>query len=120
MPGDPANIRHAPINIGGMNVLVVLRGTRNVREIPASPMLATFRLAGGPAGVHQKQWSFRIQRHGLNDLVPIIFENIFNEEVAASNYLAFGTEVAGIALPDQNLIDVLALFLRGFNGDVRS
>src|SRR5712675_2276782 len=72
VPGDPADIRHAPVDIVWMNVLVILGGSRNVGQIAASAMLAALGLAGGAAGVHQEERSFSILRDRLHDVVAIV------------------------------------------------
>ncbi len=46
--GDPADVGHAPVNVFGMNVLVILRSARDVGEIAAGAMLAALGLAGLP------------------------------------------------------------------------
>src|SRR3989442_14959536 len=65
MPRDPADVGHAPVNVFGMNVLVVLGSSGDVGEIAARAVLASFRLAGRAAGVHQEERGFGIHRNGI-------------------------------------------------------
>ena len=58
--GNPPDVGHAPVNILRSNVLVILRGPGDVREIPAGPMLAPLGLAGRAARVHQKERRLRV------------------------------------------------------------
>src|SRR3990172_441725 len=55
MTRDPADIRHAPINILGMDILVELGGSRDVGQKAAGAVLATLGLARRSTGVHQKE-----------------------------------------------------------------
>src|SRR5215470_1404449 len=84
--GDPADVGHAPVDVFGMNVLVILGGASDVREVTASAMLAALWLARGPAGVHEKQRGLRILRNGLNSLTAIVLQNVVNEIVAIHNH----------------------------------
>jgi hypothetical protein len=118
MASDPANVRHAPINVGGMNVLVELGSARDVRQITTGAMLATFGFAGGAAGVHEEERGFGVLGDGLNNVVAIVLQDFVDEKVAAHNHGCFGAEAIGIALPDEDLVDGLAFLFRGFDGDV--
>src|SRR5579859_1721472 len=116
--GDPADVGHAPVNVFGMNVLVILRGARDVREIAASAMLAALGLASGAAGVHEEERGFGVLGDRLDEVIAIVLENIVDEEIALHNHRGFGAEVARVALPDENFVDGLAFFFCGFHGDV--
>ena len=116
--GDPADIGHAPVNVFGMNVLIILRGACDVSEIPAGAMLATFGLAGGAAGVHEEERSFGFHGDGFDDAVAKILDDVVDKEIAFHDHRRIGSEAVRIALPDQNFVDVLAFFLRGLHGDV--
>src|SRR6266403_335237 len=83
MAGDPADVSHAPVDVFGMNVLVILGGADDVSEIAAGAVLAALGLAGGAAGVHEEERSFGVLRDGLDDLAAIVFQDIVAEEVAA-------------------------------------
>src|SRR5712671_4761290 len=72
VPGDPADIRHAPVDIVWMNVLVILGGPGHISKVAASAMLASLRLTCCAARVHQEERSFRILRNRLHDVVAII------------------------------------------------
>ena len=54
MPGDPADIRHAPVSVGRMNVLNVLGGAGDVGKISPGAVLASLGLARAAAGIHQE------------------------------------------------------------------
>src|SRR5438874_2509109 len=82
MAGDPADVRHAPVDVFWMNVLVILRGAGHVSEIAARAMLAAFGLARGAAGVHQEERRFGVLGNGLDGFAAIVFENAVNEIVA--------------------------------------
>src|SRR5216683_41142 len=120
MAGDPADVGHAPVDIFGMNVLVILGGAGDVSEIAAGAMLAAFGLAGGAAGVHEEERSFGVLRDGLDGLAAIVFKDFVDEEVAAHDHGRVGSEFTGIAFPDEDLVDGLALFRGGVHGDVRA
>ena len=45
VPGNPADVGHAPVDILRMDVLVELGGARHIREVATGSMLAAFRLA---------------------------------------------------------------------------
>src|SRR6267142_7005909 len=119
MAGDPADIRHAPVDVFGMNVLVIPGGAGDVGEIAAGAMLAAFGLAGGTAGVHEEERSIGVLRDGLDGLSRKIFQNFVHIKIAAHDHRRFGSVVACIAAPDQDLVDVLAFFFCGCDGDIR-
>src|SRR5271156_3819708 len=102
MAGDPADVGHAPIDVVGMDVLVILGGGGYVGEVAAGAVLAAFGLAGGAAGVHEKEWGFRVLGDGIDEVVVIVVEDVFDEVVAAHDHWGFGAEVAVVALPDQD------------------
>jgi hypothetical protein len=71
--GNPADVRHAPINIFGMNVLVMyLEVPASIGQIAAGAVLAAFGFAGGAAGVHQEKRRFRVLRDGFHDGVTVV------------------------------------------------
>ena len=78
--GDPADVGHAPVDIFGMNVLIILGGAGNVGEIPAGAVLAALGLAGGAAGVHEEERIFGIHGDGFDDAIAIILEDIVDED----------------------------------------
>jgi len=100
MAGDPADIRHAPVDVFGMNVLVIPGGAGDVGEIAAGAMLAAFGLAGGTAGVHEEERSIGVLRDGLDGLSRKIFQNFVHIKIAAHDHRRFGSVVACIAAPD--------------------
>src|SRR5258708_3119542 len=118
VPGDPADVCHAPVNVFGMNVLVILGSAGDVGEIAAGAVLAALGLAGGAAGIHQEERSFGVLGDGLDDLAAIFFDDFVDEEVAAHDHGRFGCVFSGIAFPDEDLVDALALFRRGLHGDI--
>src|ERR1700692_4037719 len=109
MAGDPADVGHAPVNVVGGNVLVILGGAGHVGQVASGAVLAAFRLAGGAAGVHEEQGSFGVQGDWVDDVIVVVVEDVFDEVVAAHDHRRFGTEVVGVTLPDQDFVDVLPL-----------
>src|SRR5260221_9362514 len=81
-------------------------------------MLAAFGLAGGAAGVHEKERGFGVERNGFDDLAAIIFQNIFDEIIAVADHRCFRHLFAGITAPDEDFVDVVAFFLCGLHGDI--
>src|SRR5208337_3639908 len=116
--GDPADIRHAPIDIFGMNVLVILGGAGDVCEVASSAVLAALGLAGGAAGVHKEERIFGFHGNGGNDGVAVVLQNVVNEEVALHNHGRVGSVLVVIALPDEHFVNDLAFLFCGFDGDV--
>src|SRR6266446_3077366 len=118
MAGDPTDVSHAPVDAFGMNVLVILGGADDVSEIAAGAVLAALGLAGGAAGIHEEERSFGVLRDGLDDLAAIVFQDIVDEEVAARGHGRIGSVFSWVALPDKDLVNLLALFRGGANGDI--
>ena len=81
-------------------------------------MLTAFGLAGGAAGVHEEERGFGVERNGRNDLAAVIFQNVFDEEIAAADHRRIRHLFARIAAPDEDFVDVLAFFFCGLNGDI--
>src|SRR5262249_49380393 len=52
MTGDPTDIGHTPVNVLGMDVLNIFRGTSHISEISSRAVLTAFRFAGGTTRVH--------------------------------------------------------------------
>src|SRR5580692_6956971 len=118
MAGDPADVGHAPVDVIGMDVLVILGGGGYVGQVAAGAVLAAFGLAGGAAGIHEEERSFGVLGDRIDKVVVIVVEDVFNEVIAAHDHGGFGAEVAVVALPDQDFFDVLAFFFGGVYGDV--
>ena len=110
--GDPADIGHTPVDVGRVNVLVVLRRPRDVREVAAGAVLAALRLSGGPARVHQEQRRFRGHRDRLDPLTPVLLEEVIDHKVPSVDEGRLGGILAGIALPHEDLLDLVAVLLR--------
>src|ERR1035437_1828360 len=108
VPGDPPDIRRAPVGVLLVDVLVVLRGSRDVRQVSPGRMLAPLRPPRGPARVHQEQR--RLGRHGdgVDHLVAIFAEDLVDEEVPPLDHWALRGVLARVAPPDQHLVDLLA------------
>src|SRR6266487_6114272 len=84
--GDPADVGHAPVDVLGMNVLVILGRARHISKIATGAMLAAFWFAGRAAGVHEEERGFRVLRDGLDSLAAIVLEDIINEVVASHDH----------------------------------
>ena len=63
---DPADVRHAPVHVLRVDVLVVLRGPGDVGQIAAGAVLAALGLARRAARVHQEERRFRVHRHRID------------------------------------------------------
>ena len=72
-------------------------------------MLAALRAAGGAAGVHQEQRRLGRHRHRLHHLAAVAGEQLIDEDVAAFGHRGLRGVLAGVAAPDQHLVDLLAL-----------
>src|SRR4029077_6398342 len=118
--GDPADVGHAPVDVFRVNVLIILGGARDVGEIATGAVLTTFGLAGGAAGVHEEERSFGVLRDGLDGVAAKIFQHVVDEKVAPHDHGRVGSEFSGVALPYEDLINVLALFRCGLHGDIRA
>ena len=89
MPRDPADIRHAPINILGIDILVELGGSRDVGQKAAGAVLATLGLARRSTGVHQKEGGFRIHGNRLDFCVLEILQDLIHEIIAPRHHARF-------------------------------
>ena len=61
MAGDPTDVSEAPVGVLRVDVLVVLRRPRDIREVATRAVLAALGLGGGAAGVHEEER--RLSRH---------------------------------------------------------
>ena len=120
VPGDPADVGHAPVDVFGMNVLVILGGAGDVGEVASGTVLAALGFAGRAAGVHQEERSFGVLRDGLDEMAAILFQDFVDEKVPAHDHGCFGSVFSWIAFPHQDLFNLLALFRRGSHGDIRA
>src|SRR6266568_1244981 len=116
--GDPADVGHAPVHVLGMNVLVILGRAGDVGEITTGAMLTAFGFACRAAGVHEEERGFRVLRDGLDSLAAIVLEDIINEVVASHDHGRFGGVFSGIALPNEDLVDLLPFLLGGLHGNI--
>src|SRR5260370_31348112 len=82
--------------------------------------MAALGLAVRAAGVHKAKRRFGVLRDGGKDLVEVIFQQLVDEEIAVHDHRRVGGVFAGIAPPDKDLVNVLALFFGGLHGDVRA
>ncbi len=92
-----------------MDVLDVLRGAGDIGEIAAGRMLAALRLAGGAARVHEEERRLGRHRHRVDVGVPVILDHLVDDEVAARHQRPRARALAGMALPDEDLLDLVAL-----------
>src|SRR3984885_1947955 len=110
--GDPADVRHAPVGVVRVDVLVVLRRAGHVGEVAADGVLAALGTPGGAGGVHQEQRVRRLQRHRLDDLALVRGEQVVDEDVPPLDHRGGGGVLARVTAEDENRVDVLA-FLGG-------
>src|SRR6516165_6987643 len=119
MPGDPADIRHAPVNVLGMDILDVFRGSRHVGQVSARAVLATLRPAGCPAGVHEKQRRFCRHRHWGNLAARELLHHLAKVVVATRDHRGGSGATVAQATPIQNLVDLLAVLFGDSYRNVR-
>ncbi len=77
MPGHPADIGGAPVDLARMVIEDIFKGSGGVDQITAGGVQHAFRFAGGTGGIKDKQRIFGIHRDGLmlaagvsNHIVP--------------------------------------------------
>src|SRR5579872_1165277 len=116
--GNPADVGHAPVHVFGIEILNVFGGRRSVSQVSAGAVLAALRLASGAAGVHQKERRFGRHRNRLDLFAGILLYDFIGVEITAFDQMLRGNCASALAPPDQNLVDDLAFFLGGLNGDV--
>ena len=112
VPGDPADVGHAPVGVLRVDVLVVLGRPGHVGQVAAGAVLGALGPSRGAAGVHQEQR--RLGRHGhrRHDLAAVAGQHVVDEEVAALGHRRLRGILARVAPPDQDLVHVLALLVR--------
>src|SRR6266498_1500667 len=111
VPGDPADVSEAPVGVLRVDVLVVLRGPGHVGEIAARAVHAPLGPAGRAAGVHQEQRRLGGHGHRRDLLAAVVLHELVDEVVAALDHRARGGVLAGVASPDQHLVDLVALVM---------
>src|SRR5215216_4367218 len=108
VPGDPPDVGEAPVRVVGVDVLVVLRRTGDIGEIPAGAVLAPLGAAGRAARIHEEQRRLGRHRDRLDLLAAVVLEHLVDEEVAALDHRALRRVLARVAAPDQHLVDLVA------------
>jgi acetyl-CoA synthetase len=85
MTGNPADVRHTPVDIFWMDILYVFRSSSGIGQVTAGGMLAALGLAGGTAGVHQEQR--RLSRHGnrIHFGPAVVFQHFVHRVITAFN-----------------------------------
>ena len=116
---DPPDIRHAPVHILRMYVLIILGGASDIGQITAGAMLASFGFPSRPTRVHEKEWGFGIHRDGLNLLAAKILHDIVHEIVTTLHHGRGRAILARIAPPDQDFLDFLTIPFGGVNRNIR-
>ena len=116
--GDPADVCHAPVDVFGMDVEHPLGRGRDVGQIARDAVLCALGLPRRAARVHQEQRAFGRKGHRVYRLTAMVLEQLVDEEIATRHERRLGGILPGIALPDQDLGDVLTQFLRGPHRDV--
>src|SRR6185369_3902838 len=110
MAGDPADVRHAPVDVFGMNVLDVLRRPGHVREVAADGVLAALGPSGRAARVHEEERRLGWHWDRVNSLSAIFGEKVVEDHVALCGERSRARVLAGMALPDQHFVDLMTLF----------
>ena len=113
VPGDPADVGHAPVDVLRVDVLDVLRSPRDVGEVAARPVLAALGLSGRAARVHEEERRLGVHRDRLDPGAVVILQDLVDEEVAALHHRRGRGVLLRIALPDEDLVDLLAFLLGG-------
>ena len=101
-----------------MDVLDVLGRAGGIGKISAGAVLAALGFAGGSAGVHQKQRIFSRHGHRVNPLTIIFLQYVVDKIITPLHHGCGARCFARIALPDQHLVDFLAVLFGQINGDV--
>ena len=110
--GDPADVGHAPVGVVGVDVLVVLRGAGDVGEVAAGAVLAALGSGRGAAGVHQEQRRLGGHRHRLDDACRGTRRGGRRRRSRVRRPSGSARRTAGVASPDEHLVDVDAEFAR--------
>src|SRR5687768_6568403 len=119
MSGDPTDIRHAPVDILGMNVLIVPGGSGDVCQIATSPMLTSLRLACRTTRVHQEEGRLCIHRKWIDSDPRELLQQLVHE-VVATRYHGLRRKVLSVmAPPHKDLLNLRALLLRDLKSDIR-
>ena len=119
MARDPADVGHAPVYIRGMDVLDKLGSSGRVGQVTAGAVLAPLGLAGGAAGVHEKQRVFGVHLFGLDAGAVEFFNFVVGEEIPSLNHRCRSGVFAGIALPHKDFVHRLAILFRQVHSNVR-
>src|SRR5712692_3663509 len=82
MPGDPADVRHTPVDILRMNVEDPAGRGGDVGQIARDTVLRPLGLARRAARVHEEQRPLRRHGNGLYVPVLVVLEQVVYEEIA--------------------------------------
>ena len=107
--GNPADVREAPVDILGMDVLVIFRCPCDIRKISPSAMLASLGLCRRSAGVHQKQGSLGGHGHRVYGFSTILLQQLVNDVVSALDHGRRRGVFPRISLPYQDFVDLNAV-----------
>ena len=88
--------------------LDVLARSGDVGQVAAGAVLAALGLAGGAAGVHQKERGFGRHGHRVDPDTVVVLQNVVDDEVAPFHQGGRSRVFARIALPDEHLLDLVA------------
>ena len=86
MSGDPADVRHTPIDVLRMNVLIIPGRSRDVRHIATGAVLTSLRFARRAARVHQEQRRLGIHRQRIDFSARELSHQLVDEVVAAGDH----------------------------------
>src|SRR6516164_8217156 len=105
MSRDPADVSHAPVDVLRVDILDEIRSAGDVGEVAAGAVLAPFRLAGGAARVHQEEWI--VGEHFLrgDPAAAVSLQEVVDDEIASPHERRRAGIAAGVALPDEDLVD---------------
>ena len=119
MTGDPADVGHTPVHIFRMNVLNVFRCPGYISKITASAVLCSLGLSGCAAGIHEEERCFSRHRNRINPCAIMLFQHVIDKDIATLYHRRLSRIFAGIALPYQDLFDLLTFCCRLCNGNIR-
>src|SRR5215471_7507684 len=118
MAGDPADIGHAPVDVFRVDVLDVFRGAGDISQITARAVLASLRLTRRSAGVHEEERRVGRHRLRLDPSAATTLEQIVDDVIATLNDRLRARIFSWMTLPDQHLLDPVALLRRILRSDV--
>ena len=120
MTRNPTDIRHAPVDIFRMDILIGLGCSRDVGQVATRAVLASLGFACCAARVHQEKRGFGIHDDWINPAPPEVFQHIVQEIVASLHHGLRRDALTLVAAPDEDLVDFLAFLPGNLDSNVRT